>query len=999
MYNNSSNLSIIQINVNSLISRKKRHDMEIFLNKAKPHIVLLNETRIKPIHNVNFNNYNFIRNDRLQNNGGGTGILIKCGISYTVISRPPNINSIETTIIKLASLSNEILIVAAYYTPSRNTPILDTNDLTEILKLKSQPNSAIIIGGDLNAKHSLWGNTKSNPSGKQLFDWFNTNCITQNLKLLHSDLPSYNAKDSNSYLDIFLVSDRINIDYDHHTYPNLKTIEFESDHCAIELKISLNFRIPRQPPKRIPNYSAINWPELNHELNLKLDTLNIPTDRVLTKHEIDKIIQALQEILDNILLQHVPLTTLNYSTQIPLPPNITNIIKFKNTLRRQLHRNRHSPASQSIKSQVNNANTIIKQLIHIHYQNHWKSKLSNIKLNNNTFKEINRITKRKPYNNIPTLIDPSTNNQIEQPAEKANLLGQTFQDINTKNTAIGDPWFTKIINEQIHNYIEIQNSPLIKLSNTNLITSNEHCLNGNHSETLANPSQIKHYINTRNNKKSAGFDKIPNYVLKKLSPSFTKTLTIIINSSYNISYFPAPWKLAIIAPINKKGKPPDHPSSYRHISLLSNISKIYEKFILEKIQSHCEEHSLIPNNQFGFRAFHSTTHAAVVLKTDITQKLNQKIPTVACLLDIEKAFDTTWIEGLTFKLIKLKFDPHLIKTIYSFLTGRYLKVRVDNTLSKSFSILAGVPQGSLLGPILYTLYTSDIPLPLTCPIPIKSLSYADDTIIYTSRRNIKTAEKELNNYLKQLSRYFNKWKIKVNTTKCESIIFKGSKILSKGQKRNSKNLQIKHNNIRINQKKYIKYLGITLTEDLKPYQHIKTTIKKGIAAYNSIKGILNYNSKLQNKIKLICYKQLIRPILTYGFPVWSDLSSSQMEKLRLFERRMLRACSNIHRKANSYEYVNNKKLYKETKAVRIDKYMINQCIKFFERSQQINNPLITSSTNITTIAEEEYKYPPPCTIKYLHYTNQLYNHNNELTHYHKRSRPTTRGDLVYNIDQ
>lgn len=998
--NNNSALTIIQLNVNSLISKKKRHDLELFLNTEEPHIILLNETKIKSKHLLYFRNYNFIRNDRTQNNGGGTGILIKNNISYTVVPRPPTIQSIESTIIKISSNNHELLIAAVYFTPNTNFPSIHTHDLTELIKLNTHPNSSIIIGGDLNAKHSFWGNATPNQSGEKLFRWFNVNCVTQGLKFLRSDLPTFYRTDTNSYLDIFIVSDNITVHHDQQSFPNLKTIDFESDHRAVELKISLGFRIPRQPPKQIPNYSAVNWTELNEHLNTKLGSLHIPTDRILRKTEIDHILESLQEMIDDTLRHHVPLTTLNYSTQIPLPPNIIRIIKLKNTLRRQLHRNRYTPTSHTIKSHIRNANTIIKQLIQIHYDNHWKTKLSSIQLNHNTFKEINKITKRKTYNKIPNLINPLTNDSTDQPTEKANLLGQVFEDIHSQNNSLGQAWFTNLINEQVHKYIEIHNNPITILTRSNPITAQEHHQSRNYSESLADPSDIKFYIKSRNNKKSAGKDKIPNFALKKLSSQFTQTLTTIINHCYNIGYFPDIWKLAIIAPVQKKGKPPNLPTSYRQISLLSNISKIYEKFLLDKIQNHCEANNLIPKNQFGFRASHSTTHAAVALKTDITTKLNQKTPTVACLLDVEKAFDTTWIEGLIFKLIKLKFNPHLIKTLHSFLSYRSFKVRIENSMSKTYKILAGVPQGSLLGPVLYTLYTSDIPTPPnSLPNPIKSLTYADDIIIYASRKNIRKAEDDLNIYLDQLNTYFNKWKIKINTEKCEAITFKGTKILTKKQKEDCKKLKLLYNNTTIINKKEIKYLGIILTENLKPYKHIKSILQKAIISFNSIKGILHYRNNLQKKIKLTCYKQLIRPILAYGFPVWSDLSSSQMEKLRLFERKILRACTGISRKPDSHLYINNTNLYKEANIKRIDIYMINNCIKYFETAVNSMNPLIKNCADTLELTtDEENKYPVPCNIKHLHNQNKLYNNNQQLIHYHKAIQQTTQ-HLVYNINQ
>ena len=992
-----STLSILQLNVNSLISRKKRHEMEIFLSTNKPHIVLLNETKLKAKNSVNFRDYTFHRNDRILNSGGGTGILIKKNISHSVVSTPNKINSLETTIIKIEHSGRQIIIVAAYFTPSNANRTINTNDLNEILKLRTYPDSYIIIGGDLNSKHNFWGNSVSNYSGDQLFDWFIDKSLTENLKLLRSDLPSYNKKDLSSYLDLFIISDQLMVHQDALSHPHLKTIIFESDHNAVELKISLNFRIPRQPPLQIPNYSAIKWAELNESLDSKLNNVIIPVDKPLMEAEIDNSLLKIQNILTNTLDSHVPMTTLNYSTQIPLPDNIIKFIKVKNRLRRQLHRNKHSLMANTIRSQIRNANQIIFELIQLHYENNWKTKLSNIRLNCNTFKEINKLTKRKAYHNIPTLTDPISNNKITEAIDKANLLGSSFKMNHSHD--FGRNEFSETVEVEVRKLIETHNSPIVTVSPINQIDDIKHCINGISANNLASPSLIKEIIKSRNNKKSSGYDRVPNYVLKKLSNKFIEILTLIINHSYNIGYFPNVWKSAIIAPIPKKGKPPDSPTGYRQISLLSCVSKIYEKFLLEKIIDHCDEFNIIPDSQFGFRAHHSTTHAAVILKTDILNKLNQKIPTVACLLDIEKAFDSAWIDGIIFKMTKLGFAPCLVRTIHNFLKNRYFRVRVEGVLSDNFNIEAGVPQGSLLGPILYTIFLNDIPNHLSLPIPIKSLLYADDIIIYISKKNINKATDDLNNYLKTLNNYFNRWKIKINTNKCETICFKGSKILTKLQNKSSKNLQIKLDGNTIRQRNQIKYLGIIFRNDLKPYDHIKSVLQKATIAYNSIKSILYYKSALQKKIKLLCYKQLIRPIIMYGFPAWSDLSSSQMEKIRLFERRMLRTCCSISRKPDTYEYVNNSTLYAESDVTRIDIAMVKNCIKFFNNIVSSENPLITDiNRSFDTNRDLEVKYPLPYIIKYLNDISKLFTEDNKLLYYHKPLKQNSL-QLVYNINQ
>jgi retron-type reverse transcriptase len=169
------------------------------------------------------------------------------------------------------------------------------------------------------------------------------------------------------------------------------------------------------------------------------------------------------------------------------------------------------------------------------------------------------------------------------------------------------------------------------------------------------------------------------------------------------------WKEAKAITLPKPGKDPKFPQNLRPIILLSTTGKLFDKVILKIVQRHLEERDLLNANQFGFRARHSTTLQCMRLTDHVTLNFNNIMSTAAVFLDIEKAFDTTWHPGLLYKLTKLEFSARIIKLISSFLSNRKFRASVEGEVSTPREIQAGVPQGSVLSPALYSIYINDAP--------------------------------------------------------------------------------------------------------------------------------------------------------------------------------------------------------------------------------------------------------------------------------------------------
>lgn len=245
-------------------------------------------------------------------------------------------------------------------------------------------------------------------------------------------------------------------------------------------------------------------------------------------------------------------------------------------------------------------------------------------------------------------------------------------------------------------------------------------------------------------------------------------LRYIINAIFKLFYWPLPWKNSTIIPLPKSNKIHSNPTNYRPISLLSNISKIAEKIILNRINKHIEDNDILQPFQFGFRACHNTTQQIARKALDTIAQFKKKVTSLV-LLDADKAFDKVWFEGLIYKLDKFGFPKHLIQLIHFYINNRSFKVKNNNnTYSSTRKLPACVPQVSVLGLVLYILYLNDIPQFQQTNIVL----FADDTSIYAHFLNTDVANTQTQIHLRQLENFWTKWRIKINPAKTTNFIFK-----------------------------------------------------------------------------------------------------------------------------------------------------------------------------------------------------------------------------------
>lgn len=1027
-------LKIISINVNSIITNQRRASLLNLINKHNPDITLISETKLNKTHKIQFKNYDIIRTDRYNaTQGGGTAILIKKPIAYQHItpkSQQEN-NKLETTIIKLELKENENLFIISAYTSHGNNEQFnqDFNNLFKNLQLNQNKNY-YIIAGDFNAKHTSWKNDNYNTKGTFIKNWLDKNDMTYKTKLYSSELPSFPR--GNSYLDLCFADARLNF-INERPNSTLKTIDYDSDHNGLLIEIGLNTSTPFElftqsnDPKL--NYKKTNWQKFRKKLDESCD-LDIQDDINLSNEQIDFFLNEIEKHIQNTINDVVPKIADINSCESYVNEKIKKLQRDKNYLLKQInkiHRNYTRDKNLQLGNLQNLLNEVkikLKQEFTNSINKYWSNKIEKIPANDpSMFPQVNQIFRPKGFATIPNLkipqemnpllqqadIDPNKtikdgagNSIISNKIDKLNVIGAHFANTHIQNEKLGREELTRIIIKETDNLKqemtkdEKENTTITVFSSTNPSHSPKQPDNIlNYFTNFLNLSKI---FSKLNNKKSSGLDGIPNIVLKQLPLKIIQYYTILFNNALNNSYFPTKWKKAKIISITKKDKDGSLPSNLRPISLLPNISKVFEIVINEPLVTFCKKNNIIPENQFGFRHKHSTLHAINKFTSDVCWALNSKQRVGACLIDLEKAFDTVWIPGLIYKMIKKNFPKYLIKMIWNMINNKSFVTAESSTLSsKEFIVKNGLQQGTVNSPVLFNIFNSDLLnlFDLNTTSHKRSIAFADDLIVYITGKKTKLIQKDLQNLFEKIQMYYHTWKLKINAQKCETILFRQKlSELGSGERKHSKNFQIRereNEGVPIPHKKDVRYLGVQIDERLHYNKHVETQLKKAKNAFWKLKRLF-YSKHLNKRIKTLCYQALVRPIITYGCPIWYNISASLMEKIRVFERKCIRSAMNTYRtEASDYKkYVKSKTLYDLANVHRIDCHILKLTRNHFAQTAKIKeNSLIFGAL----YPNPEYHkktlnsgYIPPEAFLYLDEHNYIQDQNNVPIIYHINRR-------------
>ena len=510
---------------------------------------------------------------------------------------------------------------------------------------------------------------------------------------------------------------------------------------------------------------------------------NYPATSFFRNSDIDTSFSLFYRKINNLVNKHAPIRLLSKrrlkQMQKPwITPGIQCSIKVKNKLFSQGDADKYRYYRNKICQLIR----ISKKLYYNHY---FELNIQNMK---KTWKGINTLinNNKKISKTITRLKNPFKNGEFESDTESlSNIINMHFASIGPK-LASKIPTSNKHFTDYLRN-IDLKDSffftPVVR-------------------------QEIENEIVTLPRNKAYGLYSCPIDLLKASRYLISDHLAYLINYSINTGAYPSKLKLSKVVPIFKSDDDSD-PNNYRPIALLSVFNRIFEKLIYKRLISFIDKNNLLFDSQYGFREKHSTQHALLDIRlSSIQSNIDKKLFSCAIFLDLSKAFDTVNHEILLNKLYYYGFRGIIYDWFKSYLNGRTQTTMIDSCISTKKQMVCGVPQGSVLGPLLFLLYINDIGMASSV---LKFHLFADDTNILYADKSIKSLESVVNEELVKLHEWFTVNKLTLNLKKSNFVIFSHyRKTLSKINIKVFDNSQNKF--IALEHKRFVKYLGLLIDE-------------------------------------------------------------------------------------------------------------------------------------------------------------------------------------------
>ena len=880
------NFSILHMNIHSI--QLHIEELRILLKAIdyKFDIIAISESKLKgePQIDISLDGFHSPYNKFTEAEKGGTILYISDSLNYKprkdleiYVSK-----ELESSFVEIVNKKSSNDIVGVIYRhPNMNTTDFIDEKLSQVTnRLAKEKNKKVYIAGDFN------------------FDLLKYSS--------HNDTSNfYDKMTANLLVPLILVPTKINTKNDT-LIDNIFSNQFNSE--TVSGNLTVNFS-----DGHLPSFAIFPKPNQNHlpkkhnlyvrdlrnfdRENFLIDLAAVDLDNdVMVENDGEKSLTNLLLKINELIDKYAPLRKVTKSefkqTHKPWITNgILNSIKRKDKLFHKYINTKNIDARAIVHAEYKALKNRITSLIYSSKKEYY-SKYFNEYSNNI----------RKVWIGIKGIINIKTKDQNSPNCIEVN------NELITDNNKIPDE-FNNYFSTVADNILKENKTPILKTFDKYLKNKNESTFVFEH----CTPNEVFLLIAELNCSKGTGPNGIPTEILKMINFAISIPLSKIFNLCIQTGVHPEKLKLAHVIPIFKKGCRL-HVSNYRPISLLSNINKIFEKIMHKRIYSFMEKFELLYDLQFGFRSNYSTSHALIHMTEAIRSALDSGLVTCGIFIDLQKAFDTVNHDILLKKLDHYGFRGVVLDWFRSYLTGRTQKVVINGFESKSKTLHHGVPQGSVLGPILFLIYINDLH---KCIKYCTTYHFADDTNLLNISKDYKTLQRQVNYDLSSLHKWLTANKISLNDGKTELVFFR------KGGP--APVLKIKLHGQILSPSKSVKYLGVYIDEFLSGEAHCLELVKK----LNRGNGML---AKARHFVPHTDLKNIYHAIfashIMYGAQVWTPKLLTVSEKISRLQKSAIRIMTFSEFKAHS------EPLFKELEILKFqDSLSLNNCVFVYDYLQ------------------------------------------------------------------
>lgn len=850
----NSTFKTIFININGLSNKKEQ--MELFLNEEEPDILMVAE------HNLTGDNINMLRlnNYRLGHyysrtllKKGGVAIYVNnavCLEEIKVLNLGKNINEEQVfesceIQINLGRPSRKFVVASIYRSPIQGNLNAFLDKLDEYLDRLRTNFPEVVVGGDFNIDLFVENHNKSKFLNIIKSHGLKTLLYTPT-RISETEGPNREIRTLETCIDNFITN--VTNTYCSSIQPLL------SDHHAIILEIPIKEKSKNKSTKMCRQLKMENLQELKYRMKLETWTETYLESDPDIKY--NKFMNTFTYYF-NICCPYSKRTSKHNSHQKWITTEVRDAREEMFYLHKKWKESHLGIDKQSYKRSKVNYKKVINKAKADWMQNTMQQAKNPSKAAWELIGEY-RTGKEKEFENIALL---ENGNSIKNPKEISNVFNNFFTNVARSVNGTSDP------NPNLEIHINNHQSTL---SNFKAVTN----------------EQVNKYLSTFKAKSSSGVDEVSMRVIKHCSAEILEPLTHLVNTSLETGIFPTSCKIAKVRPIFKKGDSQDK-NNYRPISLLPAVSKLIERSVCEQLVEYLESEEILTNKQYGFRKGKSTKMALIDFVNECIDAMEGGETVVGCFADLSKAFDCVSIPLLIKKLDKYGIQGTAIKWFTSYLNNRSQltevvhksKYKIKEVRSETEPVTSGVPQGSILGPVLFLLYVNDITEYVS---PQNIFLFADDTTLFTRGKESNDLEIEAFCKVNNMAQYFSSNNLKLNASKTNYIHIQTQQ---RKLANNSLAPSLFIGDEELALQSSADFLGVRMDDTLQwgeQIEKIESRLAKGLFVLRTISKFKNYH------LSKVVYFSLIESHILYSIILWGACKG-HLQKIFLWQKKAVRS--------------------------------------------------------------------------------------------------------------